>query len=438
MVADVPLRSGAVPQRSILLVGHVTPPSTMSAARRAAGLTKYLTRQGHRITVLTSVFGGTGPVPEAFRTIRTPDLLVSRINWRRSNLSVIKGEAEADYAERPSSLGAWLVPDLEVVGWVPFAIAATRRLLRTDHFDCVITTSPPRSAHLIGALAQRRGVPWLADFRDGWNFESHRLPWGHSWLGSFDHALERALVRRADAITAVTEPIAADLRGRFGRPVETVTNGFDPDAPEASPAGIDGMLSRDRRSLVHTGNLAYGGRPLTPLLDALRELQASASQADRLEAVLVGPVTASERDAVRRAALGDAVRLTGPVSHETALALQREADGLLVITGPQQTGVATGKLFEYLTAGRPIMVIGDDTAAAEIVRRLDAGIAVPADDPKAIAEGLRRFLAAPGDLPRPRRDTLTPFGYPALAAQMAEQVERAVASSRRGRAPSLV
>ncbi len=400
-------------------------------------MTKYLTRQGHRITVLTSVLGGTGPVADAFRTIRTRDLLVSRINWRRSNLSAIKGEAKADYAE-PSALGAWLVPDLEVVGWTPFAIATAQRLLRSDHFDCVITTSPPRSAHLIGALVQRQGLPWLADFRDGWNFESHRLPWGHPWLGSLDRALERAFVRRADAITAVTEPIAADLRERFGRPVETVTNGFDPDGMQASPAGIDGMLSRDRRSLVHTGNLAYGGRPLTPLLDALRELAASAPEADRLEVVLVGPVTASERETVRQAALGDAVRLIGPVPHETALALQRQADGLLVITGPEQTGVATGKLFEYLTAGRPIVVIGDDTAAAEIVRRLDAGIAVPADDPKAIAQGLRRFLAAPGDIPRPRRDALIPFGYPALAAQMAEQVERAVAASGRRRAASLV
>src|SRR6202012_601005 len=100
------------PPRSILLVAHVTPPVPMSAARRSAGLTKHLSRLGHRVTVLTSVMCGSGPVPGAELTIRTRDLLVSPLNWRRSSFAALKGDSTAAYAGAPSALAAWVIPDL--------------------------------------------------------------------------------------------------------------------------------------------------------------------------------------------------------------------------------------------------------------------------------------------------------------------------------------
>jgi glycosyltransferase involved in cell wall biosynthesis len=277
-------------------------------------------------------------------------------------------------------------------------------------------------------VLQRLGVPWVADFRDGWVFESQRPRPAATWLSTFDRILERAAVTRAGSVTAVTEPIAADLRTRFRRPVATVTNGFDPDLEPASAELPEGLLSRGRRSLVHTGNLAYGGRSPEPLLAALHALRSSVpATADRLEVVLIGPISDVERDSITRAELGNLIRLTGPIPHETALAAQRAADGLLLITGPRQTGVATGKLYEYLKAERPILVIGDETAAARIVERTGAGIAVPRDNCPALTDALRRFTEAPEQMPRAAIETLDAFAYPALAAQIADLVEQAIA-----------
>jgi len=129
---------------------------------------------------------------------------------------------------------------------------------------------------------------------------------------------------------------------------------------------------------------------------------------------------------VKRAGMSHAFSLPGSLPHDQTLAVQRAADGLLVITGPGQTGVATGKLFEYMAANRPILVIGDDTAAAAIVERAGAGIAVARDDPNALAEALRRFAERLDELPRPNPANVREFAYPALAAQMAELVEQAL------------
>jgi glycosyltransferase involved in cell wall biosynthesis len=399
----------------------------MSAARRASGLTKYLGRLGHRVTVLTSVMSGSGPVPDAAHAVRTRDLLVSPLNWRRSGIKALQGDTSASVAAAPSAIAAWAVPDLQFAGWLPFALPRAIALTRRERFDCVITTSPPASAHLIGLAVQACGPAWIADFRDGWTFESQRPTWAHPWLGAVDRQLERLVVRNADAISAVTQPIADDLATRFARPVETITNGFDPDALPAHAAPGNGLLSRDRRSLVHTGTLSYGGRSIEPLVEAFRILHAtSPGAAERLQIALVGPVTAAEREAVNRSGMPDAFLLAGSLPHDQALAVQRAADGLLVITGAGQTGVATGKLYEYMTANRPILVIGDDTAAAGIVERVGGGIAVARDDPHTLATALRRFAENPDELPRPTPAAVEQFAYPALAAQMAELIEQAL------------
>ncbi|MDX6642953.1 MAG: hypothetical protein QOD76_915, partial [Solirubrobacteraceae bacterium] len=112
--------------------------------------------------------------------VRTRDLLVSRINWRRASFEALAGGGDAGYSE-PSPIAALVVPDLAIVGWLPFALPRALSLARRERFDCVITTSPPHSAHLIGLALRRRGVPWVADFRDGWTFESDRQEWPLRW-----------------------------------------------------------------------------------------------------------------------------------------------------------------------------------------------------------------------------------------------------------------
>ena len=90
---------------SLLIVTHFYPPSSMVAARRPAGLAKYLRRLGYRVTVLTS---------RAWATLRPTgpgwshgDLMASRMNWRRATCAH-GSAARRDYESGPSRLaGRW-------------------------------------------------------------------------------------------------------------------------------------------------------------------------------------------------------------------------------------------------------------------------------------------------------------------------------------------
>lgn len=416
------------PKRRVLLVAQLAPPSPLIPARRIAGLAKYLPAQGPEVSVLTSGISGEGEVEGAAAVSRTPDLMTTPLNWRRGQFKALEGSADGSYSE-PSRLESVLVPDIAAATWLPFAISKAFRLARESEPDCVITTGPPQSVHLVGLALRRRGIPWIAEFRDGWTFDqpAREFPWRAQ--RQLDAALERRVATGADALVGVTRPIADDLSRRFGRPATVLTNAFDPE--EVTDGGDSELLDPDRFSVVHTGRMAYAGRSPLPLLEALRALKRDRPQvAAGLEVVLAGPLSAEEEPLVRAADLADTVRAVGTLDRRRTLQLQHGADALLVLAEGSSRRVATGKLFEYLATDAPILVLGDDSEAARIVAETGAGFAASGSDPTQIAPALERLLASP---PESARDAaaVEPYTYPHIARGYAELIEDVV--SRRER-----
>src|SRR3979409_1163366 len=91
--------------RPILILAQFAPPSELSAARRVAGLAKYLDRRGHRVTVLTSLSSGRGPVPGA-RVVRTRAAMVRAVNGRRASFQALAGGGGDGYEAAPSRLAS--------------------------------------------------------------------------------------------------------------------------------------------------------------------------------------------------------------------------------------------------------------------------------------------------------------------------------------------
>jgi glycosyltransferase involved in cell wall biosynthesis len=417
--------------RTILLVAQLAPPSPLSAARRTAGFAKYLGRRGHRVVLLTSKIGGSGPVEGAARVVRSRDLMATRFNYRRDSFEAISGQAHAAAAApEPSKLEGVVVPDLALATWIPFAVPAALRLADQERPDVVWTTGPPPSTNLIGlALQRRRGLPWIADIRDGWRFERNHADFplaAQRWL---DDRLDHLLTSAADRVTAVTEPISRDAQDRLGAGhATTISNGFDLEELDAlagdPPAG---MVDADKHTLLYTGRLGYAKRSPKSLLDGLRALKTVDPQtAARVEVLFAGPLTSDEQAQVLAPDLEGMTRALGSLDRTTTMRLQRAVDTLLLITtgNPSETGQ---KLFEYLAADRPVFVVGDRTEAARIVTEARAGSAAPMDDPEGVARALsdlvngRAEIAAEGIAQR--------FHYDALAAELEAEVEAAMSQT---------
>ena len=385
---------------------YAYPPSLLVAAVRWATLTKYLAEMGHSVTVVTSDSFG-GPV-----------------------------EADPVHVVRPRSLETmWPLerPRLNPrVTWAPFAFRETRRLLRAGTVDCLITTSPPESAHLVGLMLGRRRPAWIADFRDGWCFEPYTVRFRRKTQLAVDRWLERRVALAADVTVGATRPIAEDLTQRLGARARWVPNGWDPSVVSEEGRSPTADVEEGTVRLVYTGQL-WGPRGRTPesLFRAMRAVDED-PDGPRLRLVHAGRLTPEDRMLIEQTGVSELIQHVGQLDRARVVALQRSADVLVLITS-RDASQATGKLFEYLSAGKPILALADGNEAERIVRETQTGIVVSPTDVNAIAAALRQ--AARGDLARsyaPR--DIDRYAYPRLAEEVVEIIEQAIAAhGSRGR-----
>jgi glycosyltransferase involved in cell wall biosynthesis len=410
--------------RSILLVAYFYPPCRDTGVLRPAAMAKWLRRLGHRVTVLTTSAYGALAADDERGVVRTPD--AQRWRARLHGKDRIDALFDSDtYTGRPHPLSKLVVPDPLAAAWLPFARSRALALRRRHRFDCVITTSPPESAHAVGMALHRRGVPWVADVRDAWTFEPLRPAFPTASQRRIDERLERRWLGAADAVVCVSEPAAEDLRRRGIADPLLIPNGWDPGTAGSEDPGPAGLLDPGRVSLVYTGRFGSYGRDPTPLVEALARLAADDPDvAGRLELVVAGPVTEAESTLLDRDVAPARIVRAGSLPRERALALQREADALLLLAQPTRSQLLNIKLFEYLAAGRPILALAAGTEAGRVVAEL-GGDAVRADDAEAIASALRRLAA--GELEPPPPDAVARYTYPGPAERMAEAVEAAIA-----------
>src|SRR5205823_935172 len=87
--------------------------------------------------------------------------------------------------------------------------------------------------------------------------------------------------------------------------------------------------------------------------------------------------------------VADVVKVTDPVPYRVCLSRQAAADVLLLVQGEgaRWRGVVSGKIFEYMGAGRPVLALsGSDSVVAHILAITGAGFT--SRDPDRIVEWL--------------------------------------------------
>jgi glycosyltransferase involved in cell wall biosynthesis len=159
-----------------------------------------------------------------------------------------------------------------------------------------------------------------------------------------------------------------------------IANGCDFD----DFAGLE--YTRGRRfRITHTGSF-FGRRDPRPFLQAFHDADLDAV------ARFVGDFRSSDREWAQSLDLGDRLELVEYQTRAESLRLQRDSEALLLLVpdaGGRGKGVLSGKVFEYIAAGRPILaVVPPDGAAAELIRETGSGVVAAPDDVEAITAAL--------------------------------------------------
>lgn len=364
-------------------------PHNNSGAIPNTKLIKYLARQDVRITLVTKAVTPDMVIDEALlpeemdriRTIRVSHSQLFSRTMEASRNRITDNGVKLKMKSQTRPLRAKAVNILKNtylrsrdLDWYLRAAAAMERELAGEHFDCVYSTFPNEVNHTLARYVMKKGMAdrWIADFRDPMFYQYHDA-----------HNLRRLnrqhrIEREADVVTIVSEGARSKFLcdGVAPEKIVCIPNGYDPeDAVALSSEPTPGLLR-----IFYAGTLYAGRRDFSVVFRAISELEREGLvDHRRIRFEYAGNEWPVMRAFAEQYSLTDCCVNHGFIPRSRVLELLGEADCTAVCTHNTKTdqGVVTGKVFELLLIGKPILtVVNGDVPGSElgtIVRSCKAG-----------------------------------------------------------------
>lgn len=372
--------------KKVLVVAYYFPPLGMGGVQSILNFCRYLPNFGWTPVVLT--------VKPIRYFAYAPEFLqeVSCKVYRSESLDPLRlmkifrvsedfGSVRAKYQSLSNFL---FIPDNKI-GWLPFGVNMGIQIIKQESIDVIFTTAPPYTGVVIGYLLKKiSNLPLVVNFRDPWPY----FPYAtlvHQWICEW---LKIRVISSADAIIAINEPIRASLLSIHYplSDIQIIPSGYNPDYFR----DIDRGRRSNKFTIVYIGSFIP---PRTPIyfLKALSDLIADGKiKKDEIRVEIIGFSGTSSWN-IKELGLGGVVIVEGYRPHRYCLERLGSADLLWLMMDEVETGASTGKIGEYLGAGKPILATVPDSPCADIVRETNSGIVVPPRDVTAIRDAIYDF-----------------------------------------------
>ncbi len=390
-----------------LIITYYWPPSGGAGVQRWLKFAKYLPEFGWEPVILTvDPEFAAYPVTDSSLTQEIPLALKIHKTGATDYFSIYKKDKSkiptAGFANSiDNSLkgkllrfirGNFFLPDPRK-GWNSFAFKKACELIESEGISSIITTSPPHSTQLIGLKLKKKypQINWIADIRDPWtDIYYYDLFYPTFISKAIDSRYEKSVLKNADSIITVGKSLLDSFIAK-GNNIRNKTviipNGYDeedftglnPDRPEKFTISYTGTLSD-----------IY---PINGFLDALENLR---SEGKVFLLRFVGTVSSVQQALIIAKAGKENVEFIPYVDHRSAIKYMFESSLLLLIIPDHKSNksIITGKIFEYLATGRPVLCLGpEDGDAASILNESGHGKTVSYGDSVSILNFIESAIA---------------------------------------------
>lgn len=367
--------------KKVLMIAHQFPPMGGAGVQRTTKFVKYLRTFGWEPVVFTRDVKNMAlkdeslvkDIPKGIQVVRTSP-------W--------------DFTQLPGLLKLGgkvlhhkiLIPDTERL-WQVFSKRKLSNIVKNGNFDAIYTTSYPYSDHLLGLYLKNKfpQIPWVADFRDEWTNNPYILDNPHYSLRSkIENSMEKNVLIHADCLITNTPVMMQNFVKKYPFAEEkffVIPNGYD----EADFEGLSKHKQKNEKlTFTYTGSF-YKRRKPDILFQALGELlRENPIQRSDLCIRLIGNFKSSTMDGlIKKYDLNEIIHVLPYMQHKECIDYLMKSDALLLIEGggPGAEAFYTGKVFEYMNTGRPILaIIPEKGAAAQLIRSTQTGTVSDSDD----------------------------------------------------------
>ncbi|OIP48016.1 MAG: glycosyl transferase family 1 [Flavobacteriaceae bacterium CG_4_10_14_3_um_filter_31_253] len=285
--------------------------------------------------------------------------------------------------------GNFFIPDPKIF-WVHSSVKFLQNYLNNHPIDVIISTGPPHSMHLIAMqLKKKNTLKWIADFRDPWTDLYYNTVLKQlSFAKNKNKKLEKKVLENADCILTVSNSLKKDF-DKIAKRVEVITNGFDSEVLQDEHVVLDSKFT-----ISHIGLLPKQSNPVSFFKVIKKLCDANEAFKNDVQMLFVGDISQKVRFEIEKNKLTEIAEFKEYVSHSEAIAYQKKSQVLLLLIPnvKNSAGILTGKLFEYLTAKRPILALGPKNGdLSEILQYTNAGVVIEHEDEERLSTEILRL-----------------------------------------------
>lgn len=373
-------------KNKVLMVAFDYPPSKSVAGQRTLRMTQYLPDFDWEPIVLT---GSEKAYDGLDYSQKIPEHMRDKV-FRSGALDVDK------HMSYKGKHFAWMKVLDRWSTWIPGAIIKGIKIIKQHNPTVIWSTYPTLSGHIVAYyLAKKFNLPLVVDYQDPLSY-IHKNPTGlQRW--TYLKVDNTILPKAAAAVFATEQAKEAYAAYHFSvnkNKFHCIENGYDESNFQTlmeSKKDFSTPFSNRKFSFYYSGVLYPNGRNPLPTLKAISDLKlAKKINTDNFELIFQGAGNGQEFDQVLKdLKIRDLVHFFPSVPFLDSLYNMQHADALLLIQDSVFKLQVPGKLFEYIRAGKPVLVAApDDSATAIVAKEAQCGSI------RNTAEGIREVLIA--------------------------------------------
>jgi glycosyltransferase involved in cell wall biosynthesis len=428
--------------RTLLFIAYYLPPMGSSGVQRPLNLLRHLPNYGWSPVVLAPETGIYHTMDHSLgEELDAMGIPIYRV---KSNTPFHRGGGKAKKAPQiPEGIAKVLrwasafryLPDNKI-GWIQPAFDLASEIINVHHPKLVFATSPPPSNLMLATKIKRHfGLPAVFDFRDDW-VGNHQQIYPTPWHRGRMRQLESETIHDADALVTVNPVIRDAIIGRhpsFQGPIESVPSGYD--AGRFAKPGRPTLVRDDSKiTILYSGRFYGENQPDLFLKAASNIVRNNDGGKNRLRLVFQGGLDNRHKSLIQSLGLTDVVVDLGYVDHATSVANLLQSDILWLVAAHRNRGeqVSTGKVYEYMAAGKPILAIAptggsmhgilEDYGPYKVASPFSAG-----DIEVVLNELLMAHLG--GTLPSVNSKHVAKYSFEAMASSMAGVFDKVMHST---------